>query len=140
MSSINSKSYCNSNISYIGIFITLQILRFFYPDIARKHARAVCILLCIENCLSSDETLSTNCNWCKLIKTFTYDIITSHRICVHSNLTIEWTQNPWLVTMIHQIKSNINFASRWWGLNFTRNKTLYWSLVKDNFCFLWHLM
>lgn len=68
-------------------FIELQILRFFCPDSARKNARAVFILWCIEYCLSSDKT--TN-DWCKQFKTFIHDIVTSHRFCVHSNLTVEY--------------------------------------------------
>lgn len=68
-------------------FIELQILRFFCHDSARKNARAVFILWCIEYCLSSDKT--TN-DWCKQFKTFIHDIVTSHRFCVHSNLTVEY--------------------------------------------------
>lgn len=77
-------------------FIELQILRFFCHDSARKNARAVFILWCIEYCLSSDKTTY---DWCKQFKTFIHDIVTSHRFCVHSILWQEWTQNPWLALM-----------------------------------------
>lgn len=79
-------------------FIELQILRFFCPDSARKNARAVFILWCIEYCLSSDKTTY---DWCKQFKTFIHDIVTGHRFCVHSNLTVEYING----------QSNIDFAS-----------------------------
>lgn len=97
-------------------FIELQILRFFCHDSARKNARAVFILWCIEYCLSSDKT--TN-DWCKQFKTFIHDIVTSHRFCVHSNLTVEYING----------QSNIDFASHLWGLNwnglYKKTKTPY---------------
>lgn len=40
-----------------------------------------------EYCLSSDKTTY---DWCKQFKTFIHDIVTSHRFCVHSNLTVEY--------------------------------------------------